>query len=92
MKPKVEPVKQLAEDVNRDIRRATRRHFSAEEKIRIVLDGLRGDESISEIYRREGIASLVYYVSMAERKCARWRRKSVPVRFREKGRVALLVA
>ena len=57
MKQKAVPVKQPVEDVIRDIRRATRRHFSAEEKFRIVLDGLRGEESISEICRREGIAS-----------------------------------
>ena len=43
------------------IRRATRRHFSAEEKIRIVLEGLRGEESIAELCRREGIASSMYY-------------------------------
>jgi transposase len=55
------PVKQPAETVIRDIRRATRRHFSAEEKIRIVLEGLRGEESIAEICRREGIASSMYY-------------------------------
>ena len=61
MKQKAVPVKQPAEDVIRDIRRATRRHFSAEEKIRIVLDGLRGEESIAEICRREGIASSMYY-------------------------------
>ena len=58
---KTVPVKQSAEDVIRDIRRATRRHFSAEEKIRIVLEGLRGEESIAEICRREGIASSMYY-------------------------------
>ena len=46
---------------SRDIRRATRRHFSAEEKIRIVLEGLRGEESIAELCRREGIASSMYY-------------------------------
>ena len=62
MRQKTAPVKQPAEDVIRDIRRATRRHFSAEEKIRIVLDGLRGEESIAEICRREGIASSKYYV------------------------------
>ena len=39
----------------RDIRRATRRQYSAEEKIRIVLDGLRGEDSIAELCRREGI-------------------------------------
>ena len=61
MRQKTVPVKQPAETVIRDIRRATRRHFSAEEKIRIVLDGLRGEESIAEICRREGIASSMYY-------------------------------
>ncbi len=50
------PVKAPAEAVVKDIRRATRRHFSAEDKIRIVLDGLRGDDSIAELCRREGIA------------------------------------
>jgi hypothetical protein len=45
----------------KDIRRATRRHFSAEDKIRIVLDGLRGDDSIAELCRREGIAQSLYY-------------------------------
>ncbi len=62
MRQKTLPGKQPAEDVIRDIRRATRRHFSAEEKIRIVLDGLSGEESIAEICRREGIASSMYYV------------------------------
>jgi transposase len=46
----------------KDIRRATRRHFSAEGKIRIVLDGLRGEDSIAELCRREGIAQSLYYV------------------------------
>jgi len=45
----------------RDIRRATRKHYSAEEKIRIVLDGLRGEHSIAELCRREGIAESLYY-------------------------------
>ena len=45
----------------REIGRATRRKFSAEEKIRIVLEGLRGEESISELCRREGIAPSIYY-------------------------------
>lgn len=45
-----------AEKLVRDIRRVTRRHFSAEEKIRIVLDGLRGEDSIAELCRREGTA------------------------------------
>ena len=46
----------------KDIRRATRRQYSAEEKIRIVLDGLRGEDSIAELCRREGIAQSLYYV------------------------------
>jgi transposase len=45
-----------AEKVVQDIRRATRKHYSAEEKIRIVLEGLRGEDSIAELCRREGIA------------------------------------
>jgi len=47
--------------VVKDIRRMTRRKFSSEEKIRIVLEGLRGEESISSLCRREGIASNLYY-------------------------------
>jgi transposase len=49
------------EEVVRDIRRATRKHRSAEEKIRIVLEGLRGEYSIAELCRREGIAESLYY-------------------------------
>jgi hypothetical protein len=45
----------------KDIRRAARRLFSAEEKIRIVLDGLRGEQSIAELCRREGIAESMYW-------------------------------
>jgi transposase len=45
----------------RDIRRATRRQYPAEEKIRIVLDGLRGEDSIAELCRREGINQNPYY-------------------------------
>ena len=48
MRQKSGPEKQPAEDAIRDIRRATRRHFSAEEKIHVVLEGLRGEESIAE--------------------------------------------
>ena len=55
------PAKRPADAVVKDIRRATRRQFSAEEKIRIVLEGLRGEESIAELCRREGIASSMYY-------------------------------
>ncbi len=61
MRRKPEPGKAPAEHVIKDIRRATRRHFSAEDKIRIVLEGLRGEDSIAEICRREGIASSQYY-------------------------------
>jgi transposase len=59
MRHKSVPEKQPAEDAIRDIRRATRRHFSAEEKIRIVLEGLRGEESIAELCCKPapGIAS-----------------------------------
>src|SRR6476661_3012972 len=53
--------KRPAEQAIKDIRRATRRHFSAEDKIRIVLDGLRGEDSIAELCRREGIAQSLYY-------------------------------
>ena len=53
--------KEPADKVVKDIRRATRRRFSAEEKIRIVLEGLRGEDSIAELCRREGIAQSLYY-------------------------------
>jgi transposase len=56
-----EPVKEAAEQVIKEIRRATRRQFSAEEKIRIVLSGLRGEDSIAELCRREGIVQNLYY-------------------------------
>ena len=53
--------KQSSEAAVREIRRRGRRRFSAEEKIRIVLEGLRGEESIAALCRREGIASNLYY-------------------------------
>jgi transposase len=56
-----EPVKAPAEQVIKEIRRATRRQFSAEEKIRIVLSGLRGEDSIAELCRCEGIVQNLYY-------------------------------
>ena len=55
------PMKEPVEHVVREIRRATRRQFSAEEKIRIVLSGLRGEDSIAELCRREGIVQNLYY-------------------------------
>jgi transposase len=53
--------KQSSEAAVREIRRRTRRKFSPEEKIRIVLEGLRGEQSVSGLCRREGIASNLYY-------------------------------
>lgn len=65
MKPKPSlrksPGKAFAEAVVKDIRRQTQRHFSAEDKVRIVLEGLRGDDSIAELCRREGITQNLYY-------------------------------
>ena len=61
MRQKPGPEKAPAEQIVKDIRRATRRHFSAEEKIRVVLAGLRGEESIAELCRREGIVQNLYY-------------------------------
>ena len=55
------PVKEPAEQVIKEIRRATRRQFTAEEKIRIVLSGLRGEDSIAELCRREEIVQNLYY-------------------------------
>ena len=54
-------MKEPAEKVVQDIRRATRKHYSAEAEIRIVLEGLRGEDSIAELCRREGIAQNLYY-------------------------------
>ncbi|MEL7049055.1 MAG: IS3 family transposase [Pseudomonadota bacterium] len=53
--------KSPGEKVVKDIKRATRKHYSSEEKIRIVLDGLRGEDSIAELCRREGISQGIYY-------------------------------
>ena len=61
MSQKSDSPKPSSERLVRDIRRATRRQYSAEEKIRIVLDGLRGEHSIAELCRREGIAEGLYY-------------------------------
>ena len=54
MRQQTRPLKDPAGKVVQDIRRATRKHYSAEEKIRIVLEGLRGEDSIAELCRREG--------------------------------------
>jgi transposase len=61
MRQKSGPLKPLAEAVVKDIRRRTRKQHSAEEKIRIVLEGLRDENSIAELCRREGTATSLYY-------------------------------
>ena len=61
MRSKQKNSKVPAERVVKDIRRVRRKPYSAEEKIRIVLEGLRGDDSLAELCRREGIAQGVYY-------------------------------
>src|SRR5260370_39105470 len=61
MRQRSVPEKEPATEVVNKIRRATRRHFSAEDKIRIVLEGLRGEDSIAELCRREGIVQNLYY-------------------------------
>src|SRR6266404_8670631 len=61
MRQKSETTKISSEQIVKDIRRATRKQYSAEEKIRIALDGLRGEASIAELCRREGIAESLYY-------------------------------
>ena len=61
MSPKSVAANSSSERIVKDIRRATRKQYSAEEKIRIVLDGLRGEHSIAELCRREGIAESLYY-------------------------------
>ena len=61
MRQKTGPQTSAAEKTIKDIRRATRKHHSAEDKIRIVLDGLRGEVTIAELCRREGIAESLYY-------------------------------
>ncbi len=53
--------KSPGEKIVRDIKRAPRKHYSSEKKIRIVLDGLRGEDSIAELCRREGISQGIYY-------------------------------
>jgi transposase len=61
MRSKEDRSKDSAEKAVREIRRATRRQYSAEEKIRIVLEGLRGEDSIAELCRKEGINQNLYY-------------------------------
>ncbi len=61
MRSKVERHSEEAERTVRDIRRATRRRYSAEDKVRIVIAGLRGEDSIAELCRKEGINQNLYY-------------------------------
>src|ERR1700729_4418299 len=61
MRSPVERHSEEAEQVVRDVRRAVRRQFSAEEKVRIVIAGLRGEDSIAELCRKEGIVQNLYY-------------------------------
>ena len=61
MKQKPGTSKDAADRLVKGIRRKTRKHYSSEEKIRIVLAGLRGEESIAALCRREGIAESLYY-------------------------------
>ena len=61
MRQKSGPRGMSSQKVVKDIRRATRKQYSAEEKIRVVLDGLRGEETIAELCRHEGIAQSLYY-------------------------------
>jgi transposase len=61
MRQKSGTTKTASEQVVKEIRRATRKQYSAEDKIRSVLDGLRGEYSIAELCRREGIAESLYY-------------------------------
>jgi len=61
MRSKEDRSKDSTEKAVREIRRATRRQYSAEEKIRIVLEGLRGEDSIAELCRKEGINQNLYY-------------------------------
>jgi transposase len=53
--------KRKSEEIVREIKRRTRKRYSSEEKIRIVLEGLRGEESIAALCRREGISPNIYY-------------------------------
>jgi transposase len=61
MRSKIDAQSEEAEKAVRDIRRATRRHFSAEDKVRIVIAGLRGEDSVAELCRKEGINQNLYY-------------------------------
>ena len=61
MRQKTERHQEAADRAIKDIRRQTRRKYTAEDKIRIVLSGLKGEDSIAELCRQEGIAQSQYY-------------------------------
>jgi len=61
MRQRTERHQEAADRTVKDIRRKTRKRYSSEEKIRIVLAGLRGEDSIAELCRQEGIAQGLYY-------------------------------
>ena len=61
MRQKPQTRQTAADKTIKDIRRATRKQYSAEEKIRIVMEGLQGEETVAELCRREGIAQSLYY-------------------------------
>lgn len=77
MRQKPEATKPSAEKVIKDIRRVTRKQYGAEEKIRIVLDGLRGEESIAALCRREGLAESLYYPSKHQDASPRLRTRKI---------------
>ncbi len=73
-----------SERIVRDIRRATRKHHAAEDKIRIVLDGLRGESSIAELCRREGLAESLYYTWLNSPEFSRHPRRSFSAAIRSR--------
>jgi len=81
------------EKVVREIHRRTRRRFSAEEKIRIILDGLRGEESIAELCRREGLAPNLYYRWSKEflGSCTPLAARTVSIHMRNRAFITLLL-
>jgi transposase len=77
-----------SERIVKDIRRATRKQYSAEEKIRILLDGSRGEHSVAELCRREGIAESLYYTWSKEfLEAGKWRLAGDTVRAATSGEV-----
>src|SRR5271169_4676845 len=81
MRQKSVAAESASERIVKTIRRATRKHYSSEEKIRIVLDGLRGESSIAELCRRESIAESLYYTWSKEfPEVVHFRLRSIPSR------------